>query len=103
MATCTDECIYDLADCSNPSECGDEVIESPEVCEPSIDPEPDCEDVFDGYIGGELGCTENCTYDTSQCISCDGMGTQCTSETCCAGLSCQPALGGILGNTCQAA
>ena len=95
-APCTDACIYDLRNCSNPSECGDGTVESPEVCEPGFDPEPDCEDVFDGYVGGELGCTDNCTYDTTQCIPCtDNAIATCTPGSCCPGTTCncQPIVG----------
>jgi len=63
--------------------CGDDVAEPPEQCDGVDLQELSCADF--GFTGGTLGCTANCTFDTSGCTGgpmCgDNMINQ-TSEVC---------------------
>ena len=89
-APCNADCLYDTSRCSNPPECGDGIVETPEVCEPGFEPEQSCQDVSDNFIGGDLSCTGNCTYDLDQCVQCSPEGSfGCSPGICCPGSACE--------------
>ncbi len=118
--TCTASCTLNETGCSD---CGDNVLESPEACE-HRDTASTADDLFSatcislGYDGGSVICRPNCTIDDSACFGCgDGLisgteqcdgtalgGATCVGRTCGAGtcdggtLSCFPANG---PNECQ--
>lgn len=58
-----------LSGCTSNSNllCGNGVVDSHEDCEPSMTVSQSCESV--GLENGSLSCTQNCTFDTSQCTS----------------------------------
>ncbi|MCR9160025.1 MAG: hypothetical protein ACE37F_38120 [Nannocystaceae bacterium] len=92
-AMCNEDCIYDISTCSEPPECGDSVVEPPEDCEPGMPVARSCEEVARGYfVGGELGCTKECTYDTNDCELCIAANspTRCSEDNdeCCPGSTC---------------
>ena len=60
----TGECRFDERTCVD-WECGNDVVEGEEDCEPGLVLGVDCTDL--GYSGGTLGCTPGCRYDTSGC------------------------------------
>jgi len=65
--TCADNCTFDTSECtSGPAECGNDVQETGEDCDGADLGGSDCADVGN-YVGGTLGCTAACVYDTSQC------------------------------------
>ena len=70
-------------------ECGNEILEAGEQCEPDL-PQDSC--LLAGFTGGTLGCTDTCQWDTSQCSTC-GNGVIEAGETCDGanldGLSCE--------------
>lgn len=103
-APCSADCLFDTSRCSNPPVCGDGVIESPEVCEPGFEPDQDCQDVSKDFIGGDLSCTQSCTYDLSGCVQCTPEGLQsCTSGSCCPGSTCEcTGVGDLRVCACQA-
>ncbi len=63
-----------------PSECGNGAIDEGEECDGTELVGRDCGD-FD-FAGGELSCTAECTYDTSQCSSVCGDGIIDADEDC---------------------
>lgn len=54
------------------SVCGDGIVEFDEQCDGSDLGGATCESL--GFSGGTLGCTSNCTYDTSNCTTGGGGG-----------------------------
>lgn len=48
------------------STCGNGVIEGDEACDLTALAEKTCHDIFPGLVG-TLSCTQDCTFDTSQC------------------------------------
>lgn len=56
-------------DCPPPVyECGDGVAEGEEACDGDDLRDKNCTSSSIGFEGGDLGCTSECTYDTSECI-----------------------------------
>ncbi len=65
---CTDSCSLDFSECVQPG-CGNGILEDDEECEPGPPPhlrDETCESQG-YYYGGELGCTDECTFDYSTC------------------------------------
>lgn len=90
---CTTRCTFNTSGCAEPlaqSVCGDGTLADDEVCEPGRVTQS-CADL-DDFDGGELGCTTECTLDTSACTSC-GDGRVQGDELCdgddLAGQSCE--------------
>ena len=89
-APCTADCIYNLSACRNAPVCGDGVVEPPEPCEPDVELRQTCEGLSNTFVGGELSCTKNCTYDTTECDACAPPGLEgCTPGECCPGSTCE--------------
>lgn len=72
-------------DTGPPARCGDGILSGSELCDgDQFPPAIDCT-AFD-YLGGELGCTDTCTFDTTDCYDSrcgDGIITgdeQCEAE-----------------------
>jgi hypothetical protein len=74
-----------------PDPCGDGIVDDDEQCDGMDLNGEDC--LGQGFFGGELGCTEDCTFDIRMCISescgdgiANGMdvcdGTDLGAETC---------------------
>jgi hypothetical protein len=80
---CTDYCMFDTSGCTTDTECGNGVIDPGEECDGTDLGGNDCTDVGN-FTGGTLGCTDTCTYDTSQCeVSEDcGNGVIDAGEEC---------------------
>ncbi len=63
--TCNDICRYNVIACVG--RCGDGIVNGDEDCEPD-DPSPPSGSCLDhAFDLGELGCTQQCTVDTSDC------------------------------------
>ncbi len=60
--------------CGQSAECGNNVLEQGEECEPGRMAGIDCESL--GFMGGTLRCTDECALDTSECIP-DNGGSWC--------------------------
>ncbi len=100
---CTSYCTFDTGSCSSgPVECGNDVQETGEDCDGADLGGADCTDAGN-YVGGTLGCTTACDFDTSQCEvdpNC-GNGAIDTNEVCDStnldGQSCATIGGGFTG------
>lgn len=64
---------------SFPTPCGNGVIEDEEQCDVGDLDGADCASL--GFLGGELGCALDCSYDTSDCSNC-GNAFQEGDEEC---------------------
>ena len=89
LMKCKSDCTIDASDCVEraPNRCGDDVVGGDEVCDgPSfLRGRKACAAVYpELFSGGQLGCTNSCQYDTSQCIPyCgDGIIQRDKTETC---------------------
>ncbi|MFC1654966.1 hypothetical protein ACFL2F_04085 [Myxococcota bacterium] len=60
-------------------ECNNDVLETGESCDTTQMGGETCEGL--GYFTGDLGCTEQCTFDESSCTNC-GNGTKDEGEMC---------------------
>ncbi|MDY0003059.1 MAG: Ig-like domain-containing protein [Polyangia bacterium] len=82
--SCTNACTFDTSQCTTgQEECGNGELETGESCDGSDLGTATCQTVGN-YVGGTLGCTGTCTFDTSQCeppASC-GNGSIDTGEDC---------------------
>jgi hypothetical protein len=63
-----------------PNECGNGAIDGDEECDSNELIGRDCGDF--GFAGGELSCTDDCTYDISMCSSVCGDGIIDADEEC---------------------
>ncbi len=77
---CNDTCDgYITTGCSAAADCGNDTIESPEVCDGTDLDSEDCTD--HGFDEGTLGCASNCgSFDTSSCTYFD-PGITCAAAT----------------------
>ena len=64
LADCTG---FDTSGCTGGPVCGDNIAEGTEVCDGTDLAGENC--VSQGFTGGTLACTDNCTFDTSGCTS----------------------------------
>jgi hypothetical protein len=83
IATCPEDCT---------PECGNGIVEQGEECDESDLANTDCADL--GYEGGTLGCTDQCTFDTSQCT-----GGECGNDVVDQGEDCDGT--DLGGSTCD--
>ncbi|HOE82652.1 MAG TPA: hypothetical protein PK329_06805, partial [Myxococcota bacterium] len=66
---CTSTCQFDTSGCTNVEpDCGNGVIDDDEQCDGANLNDKTCAD--QGFVGGELGCTSTCQFDTSGCNNC---------------------------------
>ncbi|MBU1241740.1 SUMF1/EgtB/PvdO family nonheme iron enzyme [Myxococcota bacterium] len=81
LLQCTSDCTFDLAVCTG-GRCGDGTIQTihGEDCDGDELAGATCESR--GYVGGTLGCTPDCTFDTSTCDSLCGNGVVDPAEPC---------------------
>ncbi len=64
---CTTGCTFDLDDCDATEPiCGNAVLEAGEQCDRGQLDGATCESL--GFMGGQLGCLEECVYNTSNCV-----------------------------------
>lgn len=75
----------------NTFRCGDGVIQDGEQCDGPIGSVFDSDCFFAGLGDGEITCSDECTFDTSQCVQC-GDGQVAGSEQC---------DGGVGAETCE--
>ena len=71
--------------------CGNNIIESGEVCDSLNLNSNDCITLGGGFNSGILSCAADCTFDTSQCTSLGEQGDSCGNEgevNCLDSLSC---------------
>jgi len=73
---CSTSCTYDTSECTASAECGNEVIESGEMCDGENYGGITC--VSLGYAGGQLQCSSDCQLDTSGCSQ--GQAEECDNE-----------------------
>jgi hypothetical protein len=104
---CTAACLFETSACTAPPlPCGNGEIDRGEQCDGANLNDKTCAD--HGFVGGELGCTSTCQFDTTGCNNCgNGViddGEQCdganlNDKTC----ADQGFVGGELGctSTCQ--
>jgi hypothetical protein len=104
---CTAACLFETSACTAPPlPCGNGEIDRGEQCDGANLNDKTCAD--HGFVGGELGCTSTCQFDTTGCNNCgNGViddGEQCdganlNDKTC----ADQGFTGGELGctSTCQ--
>lgn len=71
--------IGDACDSGGPPVCGNNVLETGESCDGTQLGAQTC--VTLGYDAGTLGCSANCTYDTTRCTRC-GDGVRNGTEQC---------------------
>jgi hypothetical protein len=64
LADCTG---FDTSGCTGGPVCGDNIAEGTEACDGTDLADKNC--VSQGFTGGTLACTANCTFDTSGCTS----------------------------------
>ncbi|HEV8322087.1 MAG TPA: hypothetical protein VG389_10765 [Myxococcota bacterium] len=73
---CAGDCTFDTTGCTT---CGNTTIDAAEDCDgsatPPVDPLDDCTTIGMGFVGGTLGCSATCTFDTSLCTAPPGCGT----------------------------
>lgn len=63
---CSGSCTFDTSGCSAPPTCGDGVINQAfEVCDGDDLGGATCQDV--GFLGGDLACGDDCSFDASGC------------------------------------
>lgn len=110
MLTCGANCLYDTSGCKFSSTCGNGTVDAQagEDCDGADLGGANCQSL--GYPGGTLGCTAQCTHDTSGCsapTTCgngaiDGVGEQCDGAAL-GGQTCVTAgyADGTLGCTTQ--
>ncbi|MBW3000256.1 solute carrier organic anion transporter [Candidatus Woesearchaeota archaeon] len=67
---CADNCLsFDRSSCILRNEsCGDDIIQGDDMCDGDDLGGKDCTDPIFNFMGGTLGCTNDCKYDTSNCI-----------------------------------
>lgn len=85
---CADDCRYDFSGCSS---CGNDMIDGREECDMSdLGGTTECTAYNpDAYIGGSLGCRDNCTYDVNDCVLCVPPQGICeTAADCCGSALC---------------
>ncbi|MBU1240661.1 hypothetical protein KKF84_16445 [Myxococcota bacterium] len=63
--SCSDQCRFDVSQCTGTAFCGDGVIEGVEECEGADLDGQSCQTL--GYSGGTLGCDSLCLFDKSGC------------------------------------
>ncbi|MBL8945008.1 MAG: hypothetical protein JNK45_17725, partial [Myxococcales bacterium] len=74
--------------------CGDGAQNGDEACEGDDLGGSDCVDA--GFDDGELGCSGDCTFDTSACLICQQFGEDCRSDAdCCPGMHCDAFFGDL--------
>jgi hypothetical protein len=90
LACATDCGTYDTSGCTRAAACGNDIVESGELCDGSALGGASCTDV--GFDGGSLACATDCSaYDTSGCTLAAACGNDIVeSEELCDG----SALGG---------
>jgi hypothetical protein len=65
---CTAQCTFDVTGCDTTGPvCGNAILETGEQCDLWQLGGATCASL--GFLGGQLGCTDGCHYDTSNCIS----------------------------------
>lgn len=62
-------------------DCGNDILEDPEECEPSVPITQTCSNVNSSWNHGTLSCNANCTFNTALCSQC-GNGTKDGTELC---------------------
>ncbi len=67
--SCTESCHLNTANCKPKSTCGNGKIDDGEDCEKDQALEATCL-TAGNFMGGTLGCSDACTFDTSQCQTC---------------------------------
>lgn len=83
------ECKYDLTGCMGAMQCNNGTIEGTEQCDMDDLNDADCVSISANFIGGDLGCSNMCQFDTSGCTQCLNNNAMCTGMgQCCPGLSC---------------
>lgn len=71
-------------------ECGNDIMEGREDCDGEDLADATCE--MEGFVGGDIACTDDCTLDTSACTTCgDGVAN---GDDACDGLD-------LAGSTCD--
>jgi hypothetical protein len=112
---CAGDCTYDVSNCfgGGGGVCGDGMWDFDEDCD-GADIFGSCTDF--GYPGGELGCSDDCTFDFSGCNDCGNdvidMGEVCDGSALggqtCAGLgymfgelACSPTCDSLLEASCS--
>ena len=70
---CTSSCTFDVSQCTGQDLCGNGVIDPGEDCDGVNLNGQTCVDVGN-YTGGILDCTDQCTFDTTQCESASNCG-----------------------------
>lgn len=84
VLACTAQCTFNVSGCDSVSPaCGNAILETGEQCDRGQLGGATCLSL--GYMGGQLGCSEGCNYDTSNCVGevpvC-GDGVRDASEDC---------------------
>jgi len=65
---CTAQCTFDVSDCDSTGPvCGNAILETGEECDRGQLGGATCLSLY--FMGGQLGCSDSCRYDTSNCIS----------------------------------
>ncbi|HST28937.1 MAG TPA: hypothetical protein VLK26_11285 [Rudaea sp.] len=68
--------------------CGDGVVEAGEACDRADLGGATC--ASEGYADGTLGCTRQCTFDTTQCGPSVCQVAACNTDSDCGGPACGP-------------
>ncbi len=94
---CTSQCTFDVSDCDSTAPvCGNAILETGEQCDRGQLGGMTC--VLLGFTGGQLGCSDSCRFDTSNCLGTpfvcgDDVQQSANGEQCdgsdLAGASCQ--------------
>ncbi|MFH2008396.1 MAG: PPC domain-containing protein [bacterium] len=86
--SCNNDCTFNTAGCS--SVCGNGVVEPGEDCDLFELDGNDCTTIGQGFAGGDLACTVNCSFNVVDCYMTGVMdvGGPCTQNSDCNGGTC---------------